>query len=77
MTISEQRQKQIDTLTKKLEGEKTELAVLRKKNNYHLVFGEGSLESQVIFIGEAPGKNEAETGRPFVGMAGKRLTELL
>lgn len=41
------------------------------------VIGEGSLESKVIFIGEAPGKNEDEQGRPFVGRAGKLLTYLI
>lgn len=37
------------------------------------VVGEGSLETKVIFIGEAPGRNEDEQGRPFVGRAGKLL----
>jgi len=41
------------------------------------VVGEGSLNSKIIFIGEAPGKNEDETGRPFVGRAGKLLTQLI
>jgi len=41
------------------------------------VVGEGSLESKVIFIGEAPGKNEDEQGRPFIGRAGKLLTSLI
>lgn len=41
------------------------------------VIGEGSHFSKIIFIGEAPGKNEAETGRPFCGAAGKVLDELL
>lgn len=42
-----------------------------------LVFGEGNLDTQVVFIGEAPGKNEDLQGRPFVGAAGKLLDELL
>lgn len=41
------------------------------------VVGEGSLNAKIIFIGEAPGKNEDETGRPFVGRAGKLLTQLI
>lgn len=41
------------------------------------VVGEGSLNAKVIFIGEAPGKNEDESGRPFVGRAGKLLTTLI
>jgi uracil-DNA glycosylase family 4 len=49
----------------------------RQKNNYYPVLGEGSHFAKIIFIGEAPGKNEAETGRPFCGAAGKILDELL
>ncbi len=41
------------------------------------VIGEGSHKAKIMFIGEAPGKNEAKTGRPFVGRAGKILDELL
>jgi DNA polymerase len=47
------------------------------KTAKHLVFGEGNPKAKIIFIGEAPGKNEDETGRPFVGAAGKFLDELL
>lgn len=41
------------------------------------VIGEGSHQAKIIFIGEAPGKNEAATGRPFCGSAGQILTELI
>jgi len=41
------------------------------------VVGEGNLDAKVIFIGEAPGKNEDEQGRPFVGRAGKLLENCL
>lgn len=43
----------------------------------NLVFGEGDSEAQVMFIGEAPGRNEDKFRRPFVGRAGKLLDELL
>lgn len=49
----------------------------RTKNGVHPVIGEGSHYARVMFIGEAPGRNEAATGRPFVGAAGKVLDELL
>jgi uracil-DNA glycosylase len=49
----------------------------RKANNYFPVAGEGSHNAKIVFIGEAPGKNEALTGRPFCGAAGKLLDELL
>lgn len=39
--------------------------------------GEGNAEAEIMFIGEAPGKKENETGRPFVGAAGKFLAEML
>lgn len=47
------------------------------KTKKHYVFGEGSSSTKVMFIGEAPGANEDETGRPFVGRAGKVFEELL
>ena len=37
------------------------------------VVGEGNPDAKVVFIGEAPGKNEALTGRPFIGRSGKYL----
>lgn len=47
------------------------------QNATQLVFGEGNPDSEVVFIGEAPGKTEDEQGRPFVGAAGKFLDEML
>ncbi len=42
-----------------------------------LVFGDGNPDAKVVFIGEAPGKNEDLQGIPFVGAAGKFLNEML
>lgn len=42
-----------------------------------LVPGEGAANAKVVFVGEAPGKNEVVTGKPFVGRAGKLLDSLL
>lgn len=42
-----------------------------------LVFGDGNPDADIVFIGEAPGKNEDEQGVPFVGAAGKFLDEML
>lgn len=42
-----------------------------------LVFGEGSPDAQIYFLGEAPGYWEDQKGRPFVGAAGKLLDELI
>jgi DNA polymerase len=41
------------------------------------VVGEGNIDSEIVFIGEAPGAQEDATGRPFVGRAGKLLDALL
>jgi uracil-DNA glycosylase family 4 len=41
------------------------------------VFGSGSAEARIMFVGEAPGKNEDLQGLPFVGQAGKLFDELL
>jgi uracil-DNA glycosylase family 4 len=49
----------------------------RIKNKVFPVIGEGSHEAKIMFIGEAPGKNEALTGRPFAGAAGKIFDGLL
>jgi len=54
-----------------------ELAAYRRENNYLPVIGEGSHDAKFMFIGEAPGQNEAKTGRPFCGAAGKILDALL
>lgn len=41
------------------------------------VLGEGSADAKIVFIGEAPGSEEAKSGRPFVGRSGKFLREIL
>ncbi|HSW85186.1 MAG TPA: uracil-DNA glycosylase [Candidatus Saccharimonadales bacterium] len=42
-----------------------------------LVFGDGNANAELVFVGEAPGKNEDLQGLPFVGAAGKFLNEML
>lgn len=42
-----------------------------------LVFGEGSPEARLVFVGEGPGRDEDIAGRPFVGKAGKLLTRII
>jgi len=53
------------------------LYAYRTENKYFPVIGEGSHDAKIMFVGEAPGRNEAKTGRPFCGAAGKVLDELL
>ena len=45
------------------------------RNN--VVFGKGSLDAKILIIGEAPGKDEDQTGQPFIGRAGKLLNDIL
>lgn len=49
----------------------------RTENKYYPVIGEGNHEAKIMFVGEAPGRNEAKTGRPFCGAAGRVLDSLL
>jgi DNA polymerase len=43
----------------------------------NFVYGEGNADTDIMFIGEAPGSNEDLQGRPFVGTAGQLLTKML
>ncbi len=47
------------------------------KSRTHLVFGEGSPEARLVFVGEGPGYDEDMAGRPFVGESGKLLTRII
>ena len=47
------------------------------KNCKNIVVGRGNLDADILFVGEAPGRNEDEQGLPFVGAAGKNLDRLL
>ncbi len=46
-------------------------------NRTHIVFGAGSPDARVVFIGEAPGEEEDKQGVPFVGRSGQLLTQLI
>jgi DNA polymerase len=47
------------------------------KTRKTLVFGEGSPQAKVVFVGEAPGADEDQQGMPFVGRAGQLLTKII
>lgn len=70
-----------DDRTEKLKAIRDEVVNLTESPLYKTrvkpVIGEGNHYANIMFVGEAPGKNEAETGRPFCGAAGKILDELL
>jgi len=57
--------------------QKCDLYKERNNNEFQPVIGEGNHEAKIMFIGEAPGLQEAKTGRPFCGRAGQILNELL
>ena len=69
------KQQLIDRLAEEITAKKvcSELAA----GATQLVMGEGSADTEVVFIGEAPGKQEDLQGRPFVGASGKFLNEML
>ncbi len=66
---------QLDALAKEIitQGICSDLAAQATQ----LVMGDGNADADIVFIGEAPGKNEDEKGVPFVGAAGKFLDEML
>ena len=47
------------------------------KNCTNIVVGKGNIDADILFVGEAPGRNEDEQGIPFCGAAGKNLDKLL
>ena len=73
-----EKEKQMQAIEKELVDLKSSpLYAYRTSNNYMPVVGEGSCDAAILFVGEAPGKNEAKTGKPFCGTAGNILDELL
>ncbi len=67
------KKERLETLRQELEQNRA----LPLSQTANLVFGEGSEDAQVLFIGEAPGFHEDKQGRPFVGLAGQLLNKLL
>lgn len=49
----------------------------REFDEFEVVLGEGNINAKIFLIGEAPGKDEVLQGKPFVGMAGKNLSNFL
>jgi uracil-DNA glycosylase family 4 len=60
-----------------INGTDSPLYAQRVANRLLPVLGDGNPDAGIVFIGEAPGKTEAQQGRPFVGASGKVLDELL
>ena len=61
-----------------LAGQATSCTACRlSETRTHVVFGEGTVDADVMFVGEGPGRNEDLQGVPFVGAAGQLLNRLL
>ena len=67
------KQRELEKLTKEIE----QCVPCKEHKSGKIVFGEGSPNASIMFVGEAPGKTEAATGRPFVGRSGKLLRSLI
>lgn len=73
----EQKKAQLEKIRKELVVAKNApLYAYRKENKYLPVPGEGKANAKIVMVGEAPGRNEAETGLPFCGQTGKILDQL-
>ena len=64
-------------MLKKVEEETKKADIPLKAGATNLVFGKGSPDAEILFVGEAPGNKEDLQGMPFVGAAGKNLDKLL
>ena len=73
-----QQSKVLIRMEKKLQEIKQQVIECTKcelsKTRNNSVAGKGNFKSDVIFVGEAPGKNEDLKGEPFIGIAGKKLS---
>ena len=66
-----------EKLLKKIAREIEECTECKLGKNGKAVPGEGSADARILFVGEAPGRTEAETGRPFIGRSGKLLRKTI
>jgi len=73
--MANQKQQLLDELKATIEA--SDVTPDLKTQATQLVFGAGNPDADIVFIGEAPGKNEDIKGEPFVGAAGKFLNEML
>lgn len=68
------KQELLDELKEKM---KKDVSLPLREGATQLVFGEGNPDTDLYFLGEAPGYYEDREGRPFVGLAGKLLDQLI
>ena len=77
LSLEERFEKLKEIREELLNFQESPLYKYRVENKYYPVVGEGSHSAKIMFVGEAPGKNEAENARPFCGRSGKVLDEML
>lgn len=66
-----------DDKLKKIAGEIAKCRICKNASSGKAVPGEGSAHAAIVFLGEAPGRTEAATGRPFVGRSGQLLRTMI
>lgn len=71
---SESKHKTLDEIKAEI-GDCKRCELCKLRNN--IVFGEGNIKTQLMFVGEGPGQDEDESGRPFVGRAGQLLNKII
>lgn len=75
--MNQKNELQLAALLEKLQTDRTlPLYASRQQNGTQPVLGSGNPQADIVFVGEAPGKQEAITGKPFSGAAGKLLDSL-
>src|SRR3546814_29331 len=67
------KQQRLDTIATEIRT----CALCKKDSIGVAVVGEGNPDAEIVFVGEAPGKTESVTGRPFVGRSGQLLRSLI
>lgn len=73
--MAKSKQEKLDNIKDQILKDKVCISLANQATQ--LVFGDGDIDADIVFIGEAPGKNEDIKGIPFVGAAGKFLEQML
>ncbi|HQM39308.1 MAG TPA: uracil-DNA glycosylase family protein, partial [Clostridia bacterium] len=66
-----------DSLKKLYERYANEVTSVDHEYDFQFVFSDGLMKKNIMLIGEAPGKDEVEQKKPFVGMAGGKLKQFM
>ncbi|MBF0452520.1 MAG: uracil-DNA glycosylase [Candidatus Magnetomorum sp.] len=75
--IINQSDRPYDRLTEVLKSVKACTKCPLHQTRNQVVFGAGDIKTRIVFVGEAPGYEEDQTGKPFLGAAGQLLTRII